>query len=366
MEFNNPYQRRPRRISRQCLFVSTNTTDTLNSGQQCEQQATSANGYCRRHAPLQSRRLATRSTLTRISEFRLGQMSARNLEIIPLVSTHRSLGQVECEHCHALMWIEERKNGSSLIRPVFEKCCKAGKLSTIQRYPNLPPEIGNLLQNTTQQSMLFKTHIRAFNTNLSFGTVSTISNPTIIPNQHNIYCYSVAGNVHFSLVDITTTPHHARFGGIYFFSPQEQTDIRLSMMPNLRQNEMFLSLLTLISRINPYTALYGSISERVVEDGLLEDEYQLRLSNLTSNNTAPTVQEVGAMVTSTDAFQNRDVVVPILEGVPSYQRFSIASPLTDPLCYTALFPYGTPGWSDGLRIRNGTDITNVSACDFYR
>ena len=77
----------------------------------------------------------------------------------------------ECSHCHALHWIDERQEISSLRSPSWESCCKRGSVQ-LQLLPDPPEYLKNLLASTDTQGRRFKDNLRQYNAAFAFTSLS--------------------------------------------------------------------------------------------------------------------------------------------------------------------------------------------------
>ena len=68
----------------------------------------------------------------------------------------------ECLHCHALYWIDERQEISSMRNPTWESCCKQGSVY-LQLSPDPPEYLKDLLERTDAQGRHFKDSLRQYN-----------------------------------------------------------------------------------------------------------------------------------------------------------------------------------------------------------
>ncbi|CDF36122.1 unnamed protein product [Chondrus crispus] len=88
--------------------------------------------------------------------------------------SYRDLGmiRVECSHCKALHFVQERMGGSSAARPIFSTCCGKGKLS-LPLLPDPPALLRSLLIDDTPRACSFRKNIRAYNVALSMASTRT-------------------------------------------------------------------------------------------------------------------------------------------------------------------------------------------------
>ncbi|CEG81585.1 hypothetical protein RMATCC62417_15770 [Rhizopus microsporus] len=73
----------------------------------------------------------------------------------------------ECPHYHALHWIDERQEISSLSNPSWESCCKRGSVQ-LQLLPDPPQYLKDLLERTDAQGRHFKDNLRQYNAAFAF------------------------------------------------------------------------------------------------------------------------------------------------------------------------------------------------------
>ena len=75
----------------------------------------------------------------------------RNPDITSEIVRHY-LGKmkVECTHCKALLWIDER-NSVSKLSPTFQLCCEKGQY-VFQPFPATPTVIGDMLKGSNVES----------------------------------------------------------------------------------------------------------------------------------------------------------------------------------------------------------------------
>lgn len=83
-----------------------------------------------------------------------------------------SLGSMNhrCNCCGALLWIDERKTGTSTRSPVSTTCCAKGKVS-LPPIKELPYPLNMLLTRTDPSAHLFRKNIRSYNSALAFTSM---------------------------------------------------------------------------------------------------------------------------------------------------------------------------------------------------
>ena len=77
---------------------------------------------------------------------------------------------VECPHCKALHWIEERVSSSRIGQPEFQACCAHGKVKLAPlRIP--PALLYNLYTGESQEAKHFRSNIVQYNAVLAFTSM---------------------------------------------------------------------------------------------------------------------------------------------------------------------------------------------------
>ncbi|ORE22587.1 hypothetical protein BCV71DRAFT_247426 [Rhizopus microsporus] len=76
----------------------------------------------------------------------------------------------ECSHCHALYWIDERQETSSLSNSNWELCCNQGSVQP-QLLPDPPQYLKDLLASTDTQGRHFKDNLHQYNAAFAFTSL---------------------------------------------------------------------------------------------------------------------------------------------------------------------------------------------------
>ncbi|PHZ11007.1 uncharacterized protein RHIMIDRAFT_194869, partial [Rhizopus microsporus ATCC 52813] len=76
----------------------------------------------------------------------------------------------ECSHCHALHWIDERQETSSMRNPSWELCCKQGSVQ-LQLLPDPSEYLKDLLECTDSQGRHFKDNLCQYNAAFAFTSL---------------------------------------------------------------------------------------------------------------------------------------------------------------------------------------------------
>ncbi|KAH8090509.1 hypothetical protein HD553DRAFT_261054, partial [Filobasidium floriforme] len=129
-----------------------------------------------------------------------------------------SLGsiEVECPHCHALHFSEERLTRSSKRNPKFGNCCTSGKVILPSIGVNVDfPLLDSLLKRDHPQSNAFIENLRHINNVLSFTSLGINADATTWGPQ-GIYNLRISGELVHKIGSILPDPQQpARFAQIY-------------------------------------------------------------------------------------------------------------------------------------------------------
>jgi hypothetical protein len=129
------------------------TSRRRHRSEQEEQEGSPVRGSGRpRVEPSQAISAAYISQLSRLRSLDLGRMDK------------------ECPHCHALRWIDERQETSSLGNPSRESCRKQGSVQ-LQLLPGPPEYLKDLLASTDTQGRYIKDNLRQYNAAFAFASL---------------------------------------------------------------------------------------------------------------------------------------------------------------------------------------------------
>ncbi|CDF37673.1 unnamed protein product [Chondrus crispus] len=252
--------------------------------------------------------------------------------------------RVECSHCKALHFVQERIGGSSAARPIFSTCCGKGKLS-LPLLPEPPALLRSLLIDDTPRARSFRKNIRAYNVALSMASV-------------------VAKWVN-------------RGPGPSNFNPT------MTMQGGIQLEEALMTQLThMLHECNPYVQTFLCMREwaqsphnncpatyqMVIHADRRPSHEHVRRYN------GPEVSEVAALIPGNEDGEigRRDIVVR-RRGTLNSNGNEVLDPISvshrayDPLSYVLLFPNGRDGWYPELRFSSVQDgrRTKITPMMYY-
>ncbi|TFY55103.1 hypothetical protein EVG20_g9444 [Dentipellis fragilis] len=262
-----------------------------------------------------------------------------------------SLGSMDaqCLHCGAFHWLEERVGGNR-TRPEFGRCCFHG-IVRLEPIPDPPPRLRALLIGDDEQSREFRLHIRQYNCALAFTSFSA--------NEQNIntggggpWIWKAGFQLYHSAGSLQPMEgQQPRYAQLYFYDPQDALMIRMQRNQNLREDTMRL-LQQLMFECNRYTRIYKQAYE-ILEQNEAEDISIHLIADPSTDPrryNLPTADEIAVIIPGDEnqVTDPRDIVLRRRSGV--LQCISDLHSAYAPLHYVLLFPWGTPGWTDTLRL----------------
>eukprot|EP01083_Nonionella_stella_P210842 762904_1 len=280
---------------------------------------------------------------------------------------------VECEHCGALFWHDERLSHKNSQKNVFGSlCCNYGKID-IPLPKELPPYLHSLFFGNTVAARYFQENIRAFNSLFTFATVKS----RFKPKHQNKgskpapYVYRCEGVLHHYMgpleADKTSTPCSLQ---IYMHDSDEAIEYRCNMF-DLDNKPMARNIITgiqkEIEKHNPWIKQFRNF---------YEDNKDKKTKNISliieKNPTIPkgrhkkqygevTANQIGALIkrnNNSKKKQYRDLVLRLRGG--GLKNINEAHGLCDPASYPILLPYGTEGWC------KNSQLSGVSCLEYYR
>ena len=260
---------------------------------------------------------------------------------------------VTCPHCKALHWDDERLAASSRIRPLFGTCCDSGKV-TIPLLPDPPPLFRRLFSDQTAQAKEFRENIRQYNAAFAFVSlgvnVDSSLNNAAAPAPYVFRIHSELGHRAGSLLpEAGVVPSYAQ---TYIYDPRAARATRV-----MRNNDLSLCTLQSIQAAllawNPYVRIYKHAHEvfsrydrntdvlirQVVDENCDRHQYNL-----------PSADDIAILLSGEGSCDFCDII--LRQRLGPLQRISECHPSYAPLHYTLLFPTGTAGGHDGLRLRD--------------
>ena len=298
-----------------------------------------------------------------------------------------------CILCNRLNFELERTKKS------FKLCCHHGKLSGV--IPDLvglvPETLKNLLTSKIFPDKVcenFKNNIRKYNNALSHAStgcdVKSFNKKNQETTDSNLRPHDIMV-VQGEFMHNSSTLHSNRadglrqYGAVYTLDSEEATEERMRNPYNSGLEKDVLKLLgTMLDRCNPYSqaykrmyeleqeliALYGDTMSRAVMyiTGPKPHQHPGRFNTVSINSEIAIVYDPDA--DGAIRLEEYDVCVypRFLQGVHVNTKLSYLNRVTDPLCYSLLYPFGGFGYSPDIHhnpLYSSLTNTKVTQLQFY-
>ncbi|PHZ12827.1 uncharacterized protein RHIMIDRAFT_251737 [Rhizopus microsporus ATCC 52813] len=196
----------------------------------------------------------------------------------------------ECSHCHALHWIDERQETSSMRNPSWESCCKQGSVQ-LQLLPDLPEYLKDLLERTDTQGRHFKDKPRQYNAAFAFTSLGcdivspedrASNNSNNNNNRGGLNAFQIHGALCHRQGPLTPVEgNEPSYAQLYIFDPSYAAERRQARNSNL-DTEIIRELSVMLAQCNPFARIYRHAHEilsnhessNTVSDGNDQREYQ--------------------------------------------------------------------------------------------
>ncbi|CAG8752199.1 5172_t:CDS:2, partial [Cetraspora pellucida] len=250
---------------------------------------------------------------------------------------------IECVHCNALHWLDERLTSSSRNSPKFGTCCSHGQV--ILPFLQDPPIL--LRQLFECQDDLSKEFPHAFT---SLGAKIDQS----VFNGHGPYSFRISGELYHRVGSLLPdSDAEATYAQLYIY------DLEIAHQLRMEQNE----------------SLSPNIMWKVQE--LLHLKVYLHFNKQTDQHcySLPTANEIAIILPGNPSIPEtmRDIILR-LRGGP-LQRIHEGHLAYLPIYYVLFFPYGELGWHPDLRHtpinmqgqspKNQSNIPCLTQLEFY-
>jgi hypothetical protein len=267
--------------------------------------------------------------------------------------TLHSLGtiSIECNHCRALHFLEERLSTSSKIRPRFGKCCSNGIVVLPSIGVNIDfPLLQSLLNGEHPRSRNFVDNLRHVNNVMSFTSLG-ISADAATWGLQGIYNLRINGELLHrigSILPVTGEP--ARFAQIYTLDDGPAVAQRMQHFGGSQVQEAIIAeIQQWMNEHNPYARTFKRASERYqLEPAAIA--FRLRAVQREGTDARrynlPTISEVALVMPNDDesAGQTRDIIIQYKGG--QLKRLDELSRMYFPLRYPLIHLKGEDGWHD--------------------
>ncbi|CDF37017.1 ATP dependant DNA helicase [Chondrus crispus] len=253
---------------------------------------------------------------------------------------------IECSHCKALHFVQERIVSSSVARPMFSTCFGKGKLS-LPLLTDPPALLRSLLIDDTPRARRFRKNIRAYNSALSMASV-VAKWVNRGPGTSNFnHTMTMQGEMYHYMGPMMPSEGRApSFASVYIHDTDygTQTRTRLGGASTRLEDTLLMQLTHMLHECNPYVQTVLSMREW-------------------AQSPQPNTPAPYQMVIHADRRPSHEHV----------RRYNVLDPISvshrayDPLSYVLLFPNGRDGWYPELRFSSHDDgrRTKITPMMYY-
>ncbi|CDF39089.1 ATP dependant DNA helicase [Chondrus crispus] len=279
--------------------------------------------------------------------------------------------RVECSHCKALHFVQERTVSSPAARPICSTCCGKGKLS-LPLLPDPPALLRSLLIDDNPRARRFRNNIRAYNAALSMASVvAKWENRRPGPSNFNPTMTMQGGMYHYMGPMMPSEGRRPCFASVYSHDTDYATQTRTGLGTSRRLEEALMTQLThMLHECNPYVQTFLCMREWAqFPHNNTPATYQMVIHadrrpshEHVRRHNGPKASEVAALIPRNEDGEigRRDIVVR-RQGTLNSNGNEVLDPISvshralDPLSYVLLFPNGIDGWYPELRFSSVQD-----------
>ncbi|KAL5550911.1 hypothetical protein UlMin_001087 [Ulmus minor] len=246
-----------------------------------------------------------------------------------------------CQYCNAKKFYHEAKGFS---------CLDGQILLTIS---NVPQELYDLYTYKTNKSLHFHKYIRCYNNNFAFISFGVKTDKDLCKKYKGIYTFRVQGQIYHYINELVPMDNKPSYLQLYFYDTEHEIQNRLNIYSDL--NASIINKLIQILKCNPYYSFF----QHLKDIPNLKDHQIVIKSNPDLDQkiyNTPLASQVAAIWlddNSTSEYTTHDIIVHSYIGFKHKVEYYFGC--YDPLQYPLLFPFGEPGWHQGILKVNWTE-----------
>ncbi|KAG5529311.1 hypothetical protein RHGRI_029871 [Rhododendron griersonianum] len=259
---------------------------------------------------------------------------------------------IECPHCKALHWMDERLARSSRSSPFFGTCCLQGKVRLHKLIPP-PPPLQALYDGIDERSKSFRANSREYNVAKAFTSLGAKFNPNVL-NGRGPTSFIIHGELqHRTSSLLPQQGQDASYAQLYIYDPTSTLNTRTRRNPQLRR-DVLQTIQECLLQVNPFVEKFiqaHALLTQLAETGQnLPAHLHYCASTDRRRYSLPTADEIAVVIPGdgTKASGMRDIILH-LRGDNGLMQINECHPAYLPLHYALLFPRGEFGWEPNLR-----------------
>ncbi|KAG5539463.1 hypothetical protein RHGRI_019865 [Rhododendron griersonianum] len=271
-----------------------------------------------------------------------------------IIPVRHNLGNmdIQCDHCKALHWMDERLAKSSISNPLFGTCCFKGKI----RLPTLitpPPPIRALYDGDDDRSISFRKHAREYNATNAFTSLGATLDPRVLTGRGPT-SFTIHGELrHRAGSLLPPQGKEASYAQLYIYDPAPALEVRSRRNQHLRKDVLQTIQETLL-QVNPFVEKFRQAHAILDQLGVAGQTLPAHLHYSSSKDrrryNLPTADEIAIVIPGdgTKACGMRDIILH-LRGDNQLMQINECHPAYLPLHYVLLFPRGELGWAPDMK-----------------
>ncbi|KAI5424717.1 hypothetical protein KIW84_030777 [Lathyrus oleraceus] len=262
---------------------------------------------------------------------------------------------VECTHCEALMWYQEKtKKGKNCSVPKFQLCCRNGKV--ILQLLKTPPLLLRrlLFDNSESESINYQQYCRLYNMIFAF-TSSGMKVDNRFQDGRGPPNLRIHGQVCHRIGSMLPLPGESpKFAQLNFFDTDNEVQNRIEAIGNNPYiiPDTVKRLKLMLDKFNTHAKSFRMAADRLKNCSLPDLKLKLISDRSTDGRiyNHPTVSKVAALIVGdVDTGHKRDILLERQSG--QLKRISEFHPSYLSYQYPLLFPYGEDGFKVGVLLR---------------
>ena len=272
----------------------------------------------------------------------------------------------QCPSCRAWHWLDERRSSSTIDRPVYSECCRAGDIN-VPLLHDLPSSLRPFFDRPSRE---FKQNIRLYNKALAFTSTGGTGHP--IPSSgdgRGPPFYKIQGEVHHRIGPLLPEDGvFPVFSQLYVYDHDDVLHYRTQN--NLERDAGTMATLqTILERCNPFVAVYQQAFHLSHSTSVPEYRIQLdfrKCSDRHRYNFPSASQELALIIPGDEhALANAQDIIIRPRGGPLI-RISHCHPAFLTLHFPLLCPTAQESWSPNIPLASASpnSTRHVSLCDY--
>ncbi|XP_022887958.1 uncharacterized protein LOC111403621 isoform X1 [Olea europaea var. sylvestris] len=213
--------------------------------------------------------------------------------------------------------------------------------------PDSPTELYNLFTSKEPKCMEFKKISRGYNNHFAFTSFGVKCDTDLFRAYKGIYTFRIQGQVYHYVNQLLPENNQPSYMQLYFYDTNNEVENRMKISENFVESTLII--LIEILKVNPYSRFFRSLSNMTnLHDHRIQIRCDPGLDQRVFNT--PSVSQVATVWVEDDDNANirvRDITIYGHSGESHKVHYYYGC--YDPLQYPLLFPFGEPGWHEGIQ-----------------